>query len=107
MEDVAGKMLGDFAKRLQSEVLRGSAPTNGNGAPAAAASVSEPPSASGPASPPPPAEEPPAALDLGSVVAGPLAKRAAMALGAVALLLVVRSLVRGSKRGLSVNVNWR
>jgi carbon monoxide dehydrogenase subunit G len=107
MEDVAGKMLGDFAKRLESEVLRGNAPTNGNGGPAAAsAPASEQPSAAGPASPPPPAEESPAALDLGSVVAGPLAKRAAMALGAVALLLVVLSLLRG-KRGLSVSVNWR
>jgi carbon monoxide dehydrogenase subunit G len=107
MEDVAGKMLGDFAKRLESEVLRGSAATNGGGAPAASATASEPPPAAGPASPPPPAEEPPAALDLGSVVAGPLAKRAAMALGVVALVVLAASLLRGRKRGLSVSVNWR
>ncbi|MFL5841660.1 MAG: SRPBCC family protein [Thermoleophilaceae bacterium] len=107
MEDVAGKMLDDFAKRLESEVLRGSAVPNGNGGAAASSSVSEPPPASGPASPPPPADEPPAALDLGSVVAGPLAKRAAMALGAVGLLVLLLSLLRGRKRGLSVIVNWR
>jgi uncharacterized protein len=107
MEDVAGKMLGDFAKRLEGEVLRGNAVTNGNGAPPATATASEPPPASGPASSSEPADEPPAALDLGSVVAGPLAKRAAMALGGLGLLLLVLSVLRGRKRGLSVSVNWR
>jgi carbon monoxide dehydrogenase subunit G len=109
MEDVASKMLGDFAKRLESEVLRGSVAANGNGSPAAApAAASEPPPASGPAAASSqPAEEPPAALDLGSVVAGPLAKRAAMALGGLGLLLLLLSVLRGRKRGLSVSVNWR
>ncbi|MEA2426086.1 MAG: uncharacterized protein QOH13_2496 [Thermoleophilaceae bacterium] len=110
MEDVAGKMLGDFAKRLEGEVLRGKAAANGNGAPVAAApasgSAAQAPTTSGPASPPS-VEEPAAALDLGSVVAGPLAKRAAVGLGGVALILLVLSLLRGRKSGLTFNINLR
>lgn len=121
MEDVAGKMLGDFAKRLEGEVLRtnGGAPTGAADAPAgsAGAGAAAPSSGSGTssasgaaASPPPPTGPGPAPaseLDLGSVLLGPLAKRAAIGLGAVILLAVVRRLFGGPKSGLSVTVSWR
>jgi carbon monoxide dehydrogenase subunit G len=103
MEDVAGKMLGDFAKRLESEVLRGS---NGH----SAAAVEPAAGGSGPAPAPAPvsstSDDEPAALDLGSVVAGPLAKRAATGLGVVALLVLLASLLRGRK-GMNININLR
>jgi carbon monoxide dehydrogenase subunit G len=101
MEDVAGKMLGDFAKRLESEVLRG----NGHAPAVVAPAAGDPPPASAWSSSSATADEP-AALDLGAVVAGPLAKRAVTGLGVLAVLVLVVSVLRG-RRGLSVKVNWR
>ncbi len=107
MEDVAGRMLDDFANRLEAEVLRG----NGGAPPVDAApevntgdaggAVTEP--ADEPASPPAADAE----LDLGAVLLGPLAKRAVTALGLAALLALVGMALRGRKTGLSVTVSWR
>lgn len=109
MEDVAGKMLEDFAKRLQGEVIGGDGRARAEGAdavgPAQAAGAAE---AAGPAQPTPPAQSSEAAeLDLGSVLVGPLGKRAAVAVAVVLLLLLLRMAVRGRKTGLSVTVRWR
>jgi carbon monoxide dehydrogenase subunit G len=112
MEDVAGKMLGDFAKRLAGEVLSAGAGAAGgptaNGSAAPATADAPPSSGPAPASAPPPAaeEDIPSTLDLGSVIAGPLAKRAVMAVGAVAVLVLLLSVLRG-RRGLNISVNWR
>ncbi len=101
MEDVATRMLADFAKRLEAEVSRPAA--NGAGAapeaetsPSVESSSVESPSgqSSIPASAPGPHEdrEEPPALDLGGVIAGPLAKRGAIAALAVLVLLAVLGL---------------
>lgn len=105
MEDVATRMLDDFARRLEAEVS--AAPANGAGVPPvdAAASRSAPASqpTPGPQGEPPPE---PAALDLGGVIAGPLAKRALIA---AVVLIAVAGLVRGRRRprGLTVTLSYR
>jgi len=107
MEDVAGKMLQDFAKRLETEVLGtiGSAPVP-TSAPAAPKAPADPSAGgAGPRPSPEPAEA--AGLDLGAVLLGPLAKRAGISLGVAVLLALLRMAVRGRKTGLSVTVNWR
>jgi len=118
MEDVATRMLTDFAQRLEEEVSR--QPTDGaaaadpsplNGASGATAQPSTPetppePSTSAPR-PPTPDREEPAALDLGNVIAGPLAKRGAVAAGVLALLLAILVLGRRRPRGLTVTLSYR
>jgi carbon monoxide dehydrogenase subunit G len=110
MEDVAGKMLQDFAKRLETEVLgtNGSAPVPASApaAPGAPAAPAGAPDAGADARPSPePAEA--AGLDLGAVLLGPLAKRAGIGLALAAVLALLRMAVRGRKTGLSVTVSWR
>jgi pyruvate/2-oxoglutarate dehydrogenase complex dihydrolipoamide acyltransferase (E2) component len=114
MEDVAGKMLEDFAERLGREVLNGNGggavAAPGQAAPAAAAQASPAPSepaAAAQASPAPSEPAVAAELDLISVLARPLGKRAAIGLGAVALFVGARRLLRGRRTGLSVTVTWR
>jgi carbon monoxide dehydrogenase subunit G len=113
MEDVAGKMLEDFAKRLEGEVLGGSgAAANGTGGAATAQPSPAPPAtdpSSGPSAtaPPPGDSPPPAELDLGSVILGPVVKRAAIALAALVGAELLRRLLRPGRRGLSVTVKWR
>jgi uncharacterized protein len=108
MEDVSSRMLGDFAKRLEAEILSGRK-TEGEPEAAAAATNGAPakPAATAPA-PPPPAED---ALDLGSVVAGPLAKRAGVAAGALVVFAIVLAVIlrsRTPKRsGPSFHFHWR
>lgn len=120
MEDVATRMLTDFAQRLEEEVTRQAAdgvaaadPAPLNGAIGAAAQPSAPeappepePSISAPR-PPASDREEPAALDLGNVIAGPLAKRGAVAAGVLALLLAILLLGRRRPRGLTVTVSYR
>jgi carbon monoxide dehydrogenase subunit G len=123
MEDVASKMLEDFAKRLEGEVLRtnGRAPAEGAG-PAQTAGAeggataslvgAEGAAAGGPADAAGPAEgaaQPAEAaeLDLGAVLLGPLAKRAVIGAVVVMLLVLLRLAIRGRKTGLSVTVRWR
>ncbi len=101
MEDVAGKMLQEFAKRLETEVV------GTNGSTAVPASAPAAPSAAGADARPSPEPAEAAGLDLGAVLLGPLAKRAGVGLGAVALLALLRMAVRSRKTGLSVKVSWR
>lgn len=127
MEDVAGNMLGEFAKRLEKEVLEARAPSSGASepAPGATSAAPAPSDAAGTpaiapdeeagalapsgraAAPLPAAPQEPAVLDLGGAIAGPLAKRAAMSAGIVALGALLFSVLRARKRGLSVRVDWR
>jgi carbon monoxide dehydrogenase subunit G len=123
MEDVAGKMLEDFAKRLEGEVLgsngRGPAEdaAQARGARTELGAAASPagaggPAAGGPAAAAAPTEaaaQPPEAaeLDLGPVLLGPLAKRAFIGAGVVMLLVLLRMMIRGRKTGLSVTVRWR
>lgn len=112
MEDVAGKMLEDFAKRLETEVLS----ANGE----VPSPVEEPQRFS----PPPPervpsqqhaptqgertSQPPEAALDLVSVLAAPLAKRAVIGAGILLFVLVVlRALVGGRRSGRSISISWQ
>lgn len=111
MEDVATKMLGEFAKRLEQEVLDGPAPADGvlptEPGPQAPELVAPAPDA-----PPWPRTHDASdeVLDLGSAVSGPLARRAGLgALGAVAvsaLAWAVGRQLRGRK-GLEVTVRYR
>lgn len=113
MEDVAGKMLGDFAKRLEGEVLTGRANGHGPAAPAPAAPAAPAQERPAGAAPPPPPPPPPPsddgeALNLGAAIYAPVAKRAAIGVGVVAILVVVlRALLGSRRRGLSVSVDWR
>jgi uncharacterized protein len=99
MEDVANRMLDDFAQRLEREILAGAEGEPAGASPAAAEGPSQ-------AAPPPPSED---ALDIGSVVMGPLAKRAGIAAGALAIALVLLAvLLRGRRqsRGRSLTISW-
>lgn len=106
MEDVATRMLADFARRLEAEVVR--APTNG-GAPAAGTSPAPGAPTSQPAVDPGPesAPEEPAALDLGGVIAGPLAKRGAIVAAVLVVLAMLVARGRGRRRGLTVTISYR
>lgn len=127
MEDVSAKMLDDFATRLEREILSGGQPAAAPGgeSPVGVATAA-PPAAGMPlaAAQPPPAQPAPAAaapvsfadddddndvLDLGSVVGGPVAKRAAIGagVGAVLLLIVLALLSGRSRRGLELKLNMR
>jgi hypothetical protein len=114
MEDVATRMLEDFAKRLEQEVSR--PPANGSvpvapkldAVPADHADAQASPngSPSQPASAAPASGEEPL-LDLGDVIAGPLAKRGAVALAVLLIVLAVLGLGRRRPRGLTVTVSYR
>ncbi len=105
MEDVASKMLGDFAARLEKEILAGPA------APAAEAPDAGKPAAEQAAAPAAASSEPPPVtpvadddddvLDLGNVVAGPVAKRAAIGAGVAAIVLVIVLTLLGRGKGKS------
>jgi len=105
MEDVADRMLGEFAKRFEQELLSGDGPAPvaaGPVAPAAAAPAPEPPSEA--------AREAPEALDMGSVIGGTPAVRyaagAAVAVG-VAAVVVAGLLRRRGRRGVRIDFSYR
>jgi len=96
MQDVAGRMLGDFARRFEAYLADG-----GNGA----APSAEAPAAGQAAPPPPPPASEEEALDLGSVLTQmPIVRYGAPAAAGVLLLGVVAVLGRSRRRrrGLSV-----
>lgn len=102
MEDVATTMMGEFAKRLESEIGSGSARgPAGDGAAAAAAPTAEAGAAKGAGR-----QEEPEALDVGNVLANTPTVRYAGIAGLVLLLvLVLLGLRRGRKRQLTLNLN--
>ena len=102
MEDVATTMMGEFAKRLESEIGSGSAPAAaGDGAAAAAAPAAEAGAAKDTGR-----QEEPEALDVGNVLANTPTVRYAGIAGLVLLLaLVLLGLRRGRKRQLTFNLN--
>jgi carbon monoxide dehydrogenase subunit G len=107
MEDVATRMLADFAKRLEAEVSRPA--VNGASRGAEIPASPEPPTEQprpAPAQDSPAGPEEPPVLDLGGVIAGPLAKRGAIA-AVVLLVLVLLGLRRRPPRGLTVTVSYR
>ena len=106
MEDVAGKMLEDFAKRLEGEVMGGDGRAPAKSA-AAAETAERGPAATGGRGEAAARPPEPAALDLGPVLLGPVAKRAVVAVGVVMVLMRLRMAIRGRKTGLSVTVRWR
>ena len=92
MEDVASTMMGEFAKRLESEIGSGTA----------AAAAAPQPSAAKEDGP----QEEPEALDVGNVLANTPTVRYAGIAGVVLLLvLVLLGLRRGRKRQLTFNLN--
>jgi uncharacterized protein len=98
MEDVATTMMGEFAKRLESEIGSGS-PRDSVGAAAAAAPATE-------AGEAPDREEEPEALDLGNVLAStPMVRYAGIAGVALLLVLALAALLRGRKSRLTFHVN--
>jgi carbon monoxide dehydrogenase subunit G len=107
MEDVAATLLDDFAQRLEREILAEPAPSGAQAAPAAGAGTGAPSAEPTVTEVARPAE--PEALDLGAVVARPLARRAvAGAAGAavLGLLLVLAARLR-RPRGLTVTIRYR
>lgn len=93
MQDVAGRMLGDFARRFEAYLA---APAAGPGEAAA----------DGHAPPPPP--EPEEALDLGNVLTQtPLVRYGVPVAGALALVLLLVRFARSRKRGISVRFGVR
>lgn len=113
MEDVATRMLGEFAKRLEQEVLSGG--TAGTMASADGVLPTEP----GPEAPSDPAPEATPigsapwaddgeVLDLGGVLGGPLAKRAGIGAAVAATAGIALALLRGRRRkGFEVIVRYR
>jgi carbon monoxide dehydrogenase subunit G len=105
MQDVSERMLGQFAKRLEQEILSGAGrstesaerPADGAGAPRPA---QRPPSE--------PAQSVPDELVIGSVVAGPLIKRLLPAAAGVLLLALLGTLLRGRRGpGVSIKVDLK
>jgi uncharacterized protein len=82
MQDVAGRMLGDFAHRFEQYLLEGDGRANG------AAAAAEP-GAPAPAAAQPPAPESAEALDLGSVMLRTPAVRRGLAMAGVVLLAML------------------
>jgi carbon monoxide dehydrogenase subunit G len=112
MEDVAGKMLGEFAKRFEQELLAGDT-TAATPAPATAApadrAVAAPVAAAdaGPGTPEP-RRTAPDVLDLGQAVAGTAVTRYAAAAGAAVAGLVIAGLLRSRKRrGVQIDFKYR
>lgn len=99
MEDVASTMMGEFAKRLESEIGSGSAAGKAAGDGAAAAPEAGQAQDRG-------RQEEPEALDVGNVLAStPTVRYAGIAGLALLLLLVLAGLRRGRKRQLTFNLN--
>src|SRR5215204_2674832 len=99
MEDVASTMMGEFAKRLESEIGSGTATRepagDGAAAPAAEAGAAEERGR----------QEEPEALDLGNVLAStPMIRYAGIAGAALLVLLALSALLRGRRRQLTFNV---
>jgi hypothetical protein len=92
MQDVAGRMLGDFARRFEAHLSAPQAAPAGNGA-----SASDAP-------PPAPAPEPEEALDLGSVMTQmPIVRYGAPVAAGVVLLVAAVGMKRSrGRRGLSI-----
>jgi uncharacterized protein len=129
MEDVAAKMLDDFAKRLENELQNGGgaaseeapqtvgatrgaaapgtgagsagAPGTAQGAPAGAGARPSAASSAGPS------QDDDDALDLGSAVYGPIAKRAGVAAAVLLLLLALLGLTRRRRKGFEVVLRYR
>ncbi|HLM10403.1 MAG TPA: SRPBCC family protein [Thermoleophilaceae bacterium] len=102
MEDVASTMMGEFAKRLESEIGSGTATREpaGDGAAAAAAPTAEAGAAEERGR-----QEEPEALDLGNVLAStPMIRYAGIAGAALLVLLALSALLRGRRRQLTFNV---
>ena len=97
MEDVATTMMGEFAKRLESEIGSGGArDSDGAAAPAAEARAAQDFGR----------QEEPEALDLGNVLAStPMVRYAGIAGLALLLVLALAGLRRGRKRQLTFNLN--
>lgn len=111
MEDVASSMMGEFSKRLETEIQSGPATAkqpaaatgNGSGQPASTGAQSAPSSAGGTAD----ADEP-EALDLGNVLAQTqMARYGGIAAGVLVVLGLVTVLLRGRGRRLTINLNLR
>jgi uncharacterized protein len=103
MEDVATTMMGEFAKRLESEIGSGRATPKpaSDGAAAAAAPTPDAGETQDRGR-----QEEPEALDLGNVLAStPMVRYAGIAGVALLVLLVLSALRRGRKRQLTFNVN--
>jgi carbon monoxide dehydrogenase subunit G len=110
MQDVATRMLADFAQRLEEEVSRtvngaGSPPNQPDSRGASAARPDETAGRGADQQAPPHAE--PAALDLGDIIAGPLAKRGLVVGAALLVLLAILGLGRRRPRGLTVSISYR
>jgi carbon monoxide dehydrogenase subunit G len=91
MEDVASTMMGEFAKRLESEISSGTA-----AAPTAEAAAAQDRGR----------EEEPEALDLGNVLAStPMVRYAGIAGVALLALLALTTLVRGRRRKHTFNLH--
>lgn len=106
MEDVASTMMGEFAKRLESEIGSGSPAREpaGDGAKPTA----KPSEAAGAEAQDRGQEGEPDALDLGNVLAStPMVRYAGIAGAALLVLVALATLLRGRKRQLTVNVNLR
>jgi carbon monoxide dehydrogenase subunit G len=115
MEDVAGRMLGQFAKQLEQLVADAeAAPAPGTGAAAngaaagATASSSAGSTAAGQTSTPRTAAAEPEVLDLGSAIGGDLAKKAGLAAAVLALVALVIGIRRSSGgRRLSISIDLK
>jgi uncharacterized protein len=100
MQDVASRMLGDFARRFEAYLAAGGesgaseAVATSNGAPGAQT--------------PPPSADPEEALDLGSVLTQtPVVRYGVPVAAAIVLIVVLLAALRGRKRGVSVNFGIR
>ena len=104
MEDVASSMMGEFAKRLESEIRSGTATREPAGAAAAAAA----PTAELGAAQDHERQEEPEALDLGNVLTStPVVRYAGIAGAVLLVLLALSALLRGRRRQLTFNLNLR
>lgn len=117
MEDVAGKMLGEFAQRFEQELLAGERKPEPAAEPAAASAQAThtPPAseraaapAASPSTDPEPRRSAPDVLDLGQAVAGTAVTRyAAAGAAAVAGLVIAGMLRKRSRRGFQVDFKYR
>jgi len=103
LADVSGKLIGQFAQRLEADLLAGGAAAAGQPATTSATSTSSSPASVG-------GQDAAADLNLLSVVAMPLAKRAAPVLAGLAVGVVLGRLLGGPRRPyvvvLSPGASW-
>jgi carbon monoxide dehydrogenase subunit G len=109
MQDVAGRMLGQFAQRFEAHLL-GDEGTADAAAPAAARRPAAAPAGGGAAPPPPPPSAPPSgdddALDLGAALGGVVSpQRAAIAAGALVGAVVLIRALGGRRRSVTFHVS--